>query len=178
MLAYVAEFIILAVMGGLGLAFWSIYKAPKHLSRILTDEEELKKLLVGESGELMINKFEAGSHLPGEHFIGKIDAILKSCRTDYAKLRNICFIVAILLIGASFFLGKIYLALNILVFCFLSRIDVVEPVQKKLKNDIISIATGIKKWDIINEAECREYCNARPELKLLHKIATEITRPA
>lgn len=170
MAAIILEVVVAILIVGLGAAFWSAYKAPKYLRKMLDDENELKRILISETGELQINNFENGKPMPGDYFIERIDKILGSCRNEYNKFRYVCLTIILLLIGASVFLGKIYLALNVLVFVLLSGINAVEPVKKKLADNIIAVATGIAKWHGTNSGECGDYCNARTELKLLHAI--------
>ena len=111
----VLEVLIAITLLTIGSAFWSILKSRGHLQTLLSDENELKRLLnhwtvseiVREGGEI---KPIFGSYVENIRFFERAHfAALK-------KTRNLTFTVAVVLIALSYLMGLPYFIASLAVF--------------------------------------------------------------
>ncbi len=162
-------FILLVVSSG----FWNCVKSPKFLAKTLGDYDELKKFY----HHLGKDKIKQESEVvdPKIGFSANIALWIKASVSALDKTRNMLLIVIIGIFIGSYFLGNIFLLINIVLFFIMAFPSISTDAKNNIITDIHTIMLNVYKWNKVDQAECEHFCNTeRPRiLKNIYRVVTE-----
>lgn len=174
------KFLVEIVLGILMLmcsfSFWSIIKLPAHLSSVLADPSELKRIL-GIIGSDRLKK-EAESIEP------VYGSYLKNMMIDKLSLfgalrmtKNLTLLGAAILIALSYFLGIIFVIINFLLFLLPSLLGP-QPIAKQHNyNHLYTVILNVYKWNKVDPNGCLAYCNKEDlSLKQVYLTISELNQ--
>ena len=158
--------ILLVISSG----FWNCVKSPKFLAKTLSNYEELKKFF----DNFVKDKIEQESDVvdPKIGFSSNIILWMKASMAALDRTRNIMlFFIIVILIG-SYFLGIVFLLINIALFFLMAFPSIAASAQNNILSDIHTIMLNVYKWNKVNHGECEHFCNIEQPriLKNIYKI--------
>ncbi len=162
-------FILLIVSSG----FWNCVKSPKFLAKLLGDYDELKKFFHHLGKEKIKQKSEIVD--PKIVFSVNIALWIKASVSALDKTRNMSLVVIVGIFIGSYFIGNIFLLINIVLFFIMAFSNISASAQNNIFSDIHTIMLNVYKWDKVNRAECEHFCNTeQPRIfKNIYKVVTE-----
>lgn len=162
-------FILLVASSG----FWNCVKSPRFLGKTLGDYGELRKFY----HFLGRDRIKQESGVVDPHFGFSVNIIIwiKASMSALDKMRNMLLIIIIGICIGSYFLGNIFLSINIVLFFGMAFSGISDSAQNNVFADIHTIMLNVHKWNEVNQAECEHFCNTeRPKiLKNIYRVVTE-----
>lgn len=165
-------FILLVVSS----SFWNCVKSPKFLAKTLGDYDELKKFFHHLGKEKIEQESEKVNPINDKSgFSANIILWLKSSISALDKTRNMLLVVTIGIFIGSYFLGNIFLLINVVLFFIMVFPSISADAKNNIITDIHTIMLNVYKWNKVNQAECEHFCNTeRPRiLKNIYRVVTE-----
>lgn len=162
-------FILLVVSSG----FWNCVKSPKFLAKTLGDYDELKKFFHHLGKEKIKQESEVVD--PKVGFSANIVLWIKASISALDKTRNMLLVAIIGIFIGSYFLGNIFLLINVVLFFIMFFPGISASAQNNIFSDIHTIMLNVYKWNKVNHAECEHFCNTEQPriLKNIYKVVTE-----
>jgi|WetSurMetagenome_2_1015567.scaffolds.fasta_scaffold10665_4 hypothetical protein len=169
----IIEIILGVVLLCVSSSFWNCVKSPKFLAKILGDYDELKKFCHHIGKEKIEQESEKVN--PQIGYSASIALWIKASISALDKTRNMLLVITIGILIGSYFLGNIFLFINIALFVLMAFPSISAPAQNNIFSDIHTIMVNVYKWDKVNRAECEHFCNfEQPRfLKNIYKAVTE-----
>lgn len=172
----IIEIILGFVLLGVSSAFWNCVKSPKFLAKLLGDYAELKKFY----NHLGVEKIEQESEkvAPINEKLGfstNIVLWMKASISALDRTRNMLAVVIIGILIGSYFLGNIFLFINIALFIVMAFLGIAASAQNNIFSDIHTMMLNVYKWDKVNHSECEHFCNVEQPriLKNIYRVVTE-----
>ena len=172
----IIEIILGLILAGVGSTFWNCVKSPKILGKLLDDYDELKRFYNNFLRKKQ-NWQEIEKDEPKIGYYEEITCWMKASLFALDKARNMMLVVIIGIFIASYFLGSIFLFINIVLFAILlfplDRIH--SSALANLFQDIHKIMFNVYKWNHVHHAECQHFCNIeQPRIfKNIYRVVTE-----
>ena len=171
--------IILEVLLGfavliLGFGFWSAGRGPAFMKKLLSDSQELEKIIKYIGEENLINDGKEVEPSFGS-YENNVSLFLSLGIKGLDRTRNFMLIFVLVLLLSSFFLDSKFLIINICLF-FLSAVGGVHStVKNSIVTDIHSVMLNIYKWNAMNPENCKNFCvNEKPYLKNIYVLIEKI----
>lgn len=158
---------------GVSSAFWNCVKSPKFLAKLLSDYDELSKFYHYLGKEKIEQESEKVN--PKIDYSLNIAIWIQASISALDKTRNMLLVAIIGILAGSYFLGNIFLFINITLFIITAFPSISAPAQNNIFSDIHTIMLNVYKWNKVDHAECERYCNLeKPEiLKNIYRVVTE-----
>ena len=165
-------FILLAASSG----FWNCVKSPKFFAKTLGDYDELKKFFHHLEKEKI--KQESEKVTPVNEKLGfstNIVLWIEASISALDKTRNMLAVVIIGILVVSYFLGNIFLLINVVLFVIVAFQGISASAQNNIFFDIFKIMLNVYKWNKVNKDECEHFCNIEQPriLRNIYKVVTE-----
>ena len=165
--------IVVAIMMAGG-TFWGCVKSSKHLSRLLGDISELKRLIeyIGPT-----NIADEGSAIkPVYGSFAKNIEVFESARYESVRqTAGLMFTGIVVLLIISFLLGVWYFAVSSAIFLLLSIGDILAVAKNYNATHVHSLILNIYKWNHTDSAGCRNYCSQeQPRLMHLYSLVAKL----
>ena len=169
----IIEIILGFILLMVGPCFWDCVKSPKFLAKTLGDYDALRKFFHHLGKEKIKELSENIDTKIG--FSMDIALWIKASVSTLAKTRNKLLAVIIGIFIGSYFLGNIFLLINIVLFFTMVFLSISKPAKNNIFFDIYTIMLNVDKWNKVNRAECEHFCNVEQPriLKNIYKIVTE-----
>jgi hypothetical protein len=172
----VIEIILGFILLGISSAFWNCVKSPKFLAKLLGDYGELKKFYNYLGAEKI--KQESEKVAPVNEKLGFSTNIVLWMRASISALdrtRNMLAVVIIGILIGSYFLGNIFILINIVLFVAMVFPSISADAKNNIMTDIHTIMLNVYKWDKVNHSECEHFCNIEQPriLKNIYRVVTE-----
>lgn len=179
----IIEIILGLILAGVSSAFWNCVKSPKILGKLLGDYNELKKFY----HHLGKEKIEqGGKNFPDENakpannslwFQTIIVSWIKASVSALDKTRNMLLVVILGILIGSYFLGYIFLFINLALFfiTMFPKDKIYSSALANLFQDIHVLMTNVYKWNKVDHLECERFCNMEQPriLKNVYRVVTE-----
>jgi hypothetical protein len=165
----VLGYILLCISSG----FWNCVKSPKFLANTLGNYDELKRFFQHLGKEKIKQESEVVD--PKIGFSANIALWIKASVSALDKTRNMSLIVIIGIFIVSYFIGNIFLLINIALFFVMAFPNISASAKNNIFSDIHTIMLNVYKWNNVNRAECEHFCNTEQPriLRNIYKVVTE-----
>lgn len=114
------EFLLVIVICFLGINIGNIYKRNRFIRNFFQDENALNIGVEGMAKQGFFNKkaseISISGRLYSNNYMVNISNEIESSRIALNKARNILFIIMVIILAISYFIGYIYLIINFLLF--------------------------------------------------------------
>jgi hypothetical protein len=151
------EILLGILLLSIGSGFWAILKSRGHLRKVLADETELNRFLdfltpakVVEEGRDIKPMFES--------YLQNIQFFERAHFAALNKTRNLTFIVALILIAISYFLGLPYLIASLVTFLLPSLAGIPASAKNNNLTHVHTVILNIYKWNDTDHDGCSRYC--------------------
>ena len=175
-ISIVIEVILGFVLLGVSSAFWNCVNSPKFLAKTLGDYDELKKFY----DHLGVDKIrqEGEKVNPINEKLGFSTNIILWMKASISALdntRNMLVLVIVGILIGSYFLGNVFLFINIVLFIIMAFPNIAASAQNNIFSDIHTIMLNVYKWNKVNHSECERFCNVEQPriLKNIYKVVTK-----
>lgn len=167
-----AIFEIAIVVGLLatGGSFWACAKSPGHLTRILRDPNELRRIFDFIGRDKLIEESSRIEPVFGS-FANNMVALGAAHLRALSGTRNLMLIASAVLLFLSYLLGIYFLIANAILFVLLAAVDI--PVSAKNNNatHVHELIGNIYKWYQLDSTGCFDYCTRQsPMLRELYQL--------
>lgn len=162
-------FILLCISSG----FWNCVKSPKLLAKTLGNYDELKRVFHHLGKETLKQESEVVDATIG--FSANIALWINASVSALDKTRNMSLLVIIGIFVGSYFIGNMFLLINVALFVIMAFPSISASAQNSIFSDIHTIMLNVYKWNNVNRAECEHFCNTEQPrlLKNIYKVVTE-----
>ena len=169
----IIEIVLGFILMGIGSAFWNCVKSPKFLAKILGDYDELKKFFHHLGKEKI--KQESEFVDPEIGYSANIALWIKASISALDKTRNMLLVVIIAILIGSYFLGNVFLFINIALFIFVAFPNISASAKNNIFYDIHTVMLNVYKWNKVDHNECEHFCNVEQPrtLKNIYRVVTE-----
>lgn len=168
------EVILVITVLGIGVNFWACAKSRSHLNRVLRDTNELKQFLEFVGREKIVEASNKSTPMFGS-YDANIAALEKSHFAALVQVRNILFVVLMVVLALSYLLGVYFLVANTILFVFLSVAPMSPSAQNNNFAHIQGIITNLYAWNRTDGFGCSDYCTRRnPSLKHLYELIARL----
>src|SRR5712692_9686919 len=166
--------ILLAILALiLGTSFWAVAKSPVHLRSVLGDIGELTRFVDFLGRDNLIKEAESVKPVFGS-YLKNILLFEKAHLIALNNTWNMLSVLTILLIGLSYFVGLIYMTVNIALFL----LPVVREIPASAKDNNIThvhtVILNVYKWNKMAPGGCLEHCMNDSGLKQIHRMVNEL----
>ena len=170
----VIELVLGAGVLVLAINIWGIAKSQSHFRGLLRDREELTRTLARVGVHALS---EAASQVQPVCNSFGLTILLWFERhvVSLNRVRSILAVLALAILGISYFLGPIYFGINLLLSVIPAAFLMPGPVMKNNADTLVRIAAIVLKWHR-NDAEwCRAFCTTDAAyLKTLHEVLVSL----
>jgi hypothetical protein len=171
------EVVIAIVLLAIGSSFWSILKSRGHLQALLTDKNELKRLLSHWSAPEIVREGREikpvfGSYLENIRFFERAHFAALN------KTRNLILIVVAGLLVLSYLMGLPYLIASLAVFILPSFSQIGASAKNHNATHVHTVVLNVYKWNQTAPDECSHYCEDHADLKQVYRLLNELTQGA
>jgi len=159
-----------------GMAFWGVIRKNKYLRAILADQEFLNEWIGNPDKRENISKMasEIKQVVDKEYaYAVNLSIITHGTKAADRNVRILALFAVIAVSVASFFLGKWYILINVLLFSISWVLSLSEEATKSALGTILELGVTLFKWNQEDKEGCREFIK---EAKSLHKLYNAVTR--
>ncbi len=170
---YLLEVALALTMMGFAASFWSLGKAPGHLRRLLSDREEIREVV-----QLLRARGLVADSAAIEPSFGSFADNIRLFETAHLiGFRQSRFIVAglaaAILVG-SYFMGHVYLLINLALFALPAMFPPVASAKNQNVTHLHTVMLNLLKWRAVEPAEVARYCQEeKPGFATLYSVLGE-----
>lgn len=153
-----------------GSSFWAVARSPAHLRSLLSNREELQRLLDFLGQQQLENEALDVKPVFGS-YAANIAAFERAHLDSLVRTRNALLIVALALLGGSYLVNS-KLALIVLALLILPSVMAL-PASAKNNNatHTHTILLNLRKWQTEDPRGCAEFCaHTHPEFGPAHEV--------
>jgi hypothetical protein len=154
------------ILLGISYAFWNCAKSPRALGKLLGDYNRLKAIYLACRTDV---ERDSQTVDPLVGYPKDIMIIFKASVTALERTRNMVLVPTIGLLIGSYFLGSIFLLVNIGIFFVMAFPGLSGSSVKNLLSDVYAIMLRVHKWRRVNDAACEDFC-VREQPRILQAI--------
>ncbi len=163
--------IILLVIGS---SVWAIIKSPRDFRRTLRDPNRLSNFFESYDQTKFLEEAEKIKPISGS-YIQNIALFGRAHFGALSQTRNLLLLLAIAVIGGSYFLGLIYLVINLALFLLPAGFDIPASAKNYNLTHVYTVAVNLAKWNIEDRTNCADYCtHAEPILAQVYRLIDEM----
>jgi hypothetical protein len=138
-----------------GSSFWSLSKLPKYLNAVMSTASNLETLQLTQfTGVIKIDPGKEAKIGYTALLYSDVSSSLSAWRTT--KYISLAFVLLIFVV--SFFLGIVYLAVNVVAFVLSSFMEIQTSAQGNVFRDVQVMLGRIDRWMKADPEGCRKYC--------------------
>jgi hypothetical protein len=145
--------------------FWGLRKREKFLKQVISNEGFLEGFIsrpILESASPMITPFAKKNEIG---WVFNIKCVIDADRSSQRRTAGIAMLVLAAILTASWFLGIIYLAVNVIVFFLCALGSISQSARDNALQHVLAIALVLDKWRSENVSECEEWLGQASSLR-------------
>ena len=158
--------ILLLIVGN---TFWEFPKRAKFLSRAVCDQQFLLLFLAPGAFDSLSPAITRYAECDGRYMVS-LGALAQADRVSQRRLKLIHGAVVLALLVGSYFLGPIYLAVNVAVFLLSGLGSIASPARKNALDHILALAYILHRWHLEDPAGCEQWIQETYALKPLYSV--------
>jgi len=140
------EIALVALLSFSAVGFWQTIKGRRYRKRITRDQEFLDSFIKTLNSEKPFSERTSEMEPIRGDWAWNMLLATRSDLGALSTLRNAYLVVCVAILIGSFFLGLVYLGINIAVFLFLAMPGVSGPAQNDALKQVLSIAQIMYRW--------------------------------
>ncbi|MBZ5555052.1 MAG: hypothetical protein LAO21_20240 [Acidobacteriia bacterium] len=151
----------------MGSLFWQLMKRSKFLKSIVCDQPFLEALISQNNLESPPQRLIPYALKNDVGYFVNMMAIIESDRISQQRTKRITGLLLLVIFIASYFLGDLYLFINITIFLLLFWVPVAQSTKFNAIEHVLALALILHRWRRENEAQCNQWVE---EVRSLHPL--------
>jgi hypothetical protein len=167
---YLIEAILVVMLIFLAANFWPLVKVPGHLWRLLSDRDELRRIVEFLKSQGLAAEVPAIKPVFGSY----ADNIRVFETAHIATFRRTSIMVAgfaVAILVGTYFLGYVYLAVGVAFFILPAAFPLVASARDQNATHLHTVILNLLKWRTVEPEGVARYCEEeRPEFATLYSV--------